>query len=129
MMDFISVPIIVGIVTLGIYKLFELFVRRKERLVMLEKGANPAQSNFPELSDFSSKKFGTLKLACLLLGVGMGLLLGFFINIGLSHSIQMLSESNWYIKETRGIIYGASVLFFGGLGLLIAFLLEQRYNK
>ena len=31
MMDFIMVPLIVGIVCAGIYGLFELFVRKKER--------------------------------------------------------------------------------------------------
>ena len=29
MLDFISIPLVVGIVTLGIYKLFELFARKK----------------------------------------------------------------------------------------------------
>ena len=31
MMDFISVPLVVGIVCAGIYGLFELFVRKRER--------------------------------------------------------------------------------------------------
>ena len=37
MMDFILVPLVVGIITLGIYKLFELFVCKKERIIMIEK--------------------------------------------------------------------------------------------
>ena len=37
MMDFITVPLIFGIVTYGIYKLFELFVCKKERLIIIEK--------------------------------------------------------------------------------------------
>ena len=36
-MDFIMVPLIVGIVCAGIYGLFELFVRKKERLAIIEK--------------------------------------------------------------------------------------------
>ena len=32
MLDFIIPPLIVGFITLGIYKLFELFVCKKERL-------------------------------------------------------------------------------------------------
>ena len=31
MMDFITIPLTFGIVTYGIYKLFELFVCKKER--------------------------------------------------------------------------------------------------
>ena len=37
MLDFIMVPAVVGIITLGIYKLFELFVRKKERLIIIDK--------------------------------------------------------------------------------------------
>lgn len=37
MMDFIMVPLTTGIVFAAIYGLFELFVRRKERLAIIEK--------------------------------------------------------------------------------------------
>ena len=37
MLDFITLPLIVGIITLGIYRLFELMIRRKERLKIIEK--------------------------------------------------------------------------------------------
>ena len=36
-MDFITAPLIVGIITLGIYKLFELFACRRERITLIEK--------------------------------------------------------------------------------------------
>lgn len=35
-MDFITAPLIVGIITLGIYKLFELFACRRERTRLLK---------------------------------------------------------------------------------------------
>ena len=37
MLDFLMVPLVVGIICAGIYGLFELFVRRKERLAIIEK--------------------------------------------------------------------------------------------
>ena len=40
MMDFITIPLVVGTITLGIYKLFELFVCKKERITMIEKLAD-----------------------------------------------------------------------------------------
>ncbi|KAA6345536.1 hypothetical protein EZS27_006894 [termite gut metagenome] len=40
MMDFIMVPLIVSIITLGIHKLFEWFVCKRERLSILEKSGN-----------------------------------------------------------------------------------------
>ena len=35
MMDFIMVPAVMTIITLGIYKLFELFVCKKERIMLI----------------------------------------------------------------------------------------------
>jgi hypothetical protein len=133
MMDFISLPVIVGIITLGIYKLFELFARRKERLNIIEKmdnnfncNAELLQKNYltPSTSDSA---YSTLKVACLLLAVGLGLLVGFFIVLYGINDIML--QDSFAAKETKSIIYGASVLFFGGLGLLIAFIMEQRYEK
>lgn len=125
-MEFISIPVVVGIITLGIYRLFELYVRRKERILMLEKGILADTTFRPQIPEFSNKSFGTLKLACLLLGVGVGLLVGFFINMGVSHQIMTMNTNPWQMQETSGIIYGASVMLFGGLGLLLAFFVEQK---
>jgi hypothetical protein len=126
MMEFISIPIVVGIITLGIYRLFELFVRRKERILMLEKGIVTPTSFSPQMPEFSPSGFGTLKLACLLLGVGFGLLVGFFINMAVSQQIVLMNSNSWQMQETNGIIYGASIMLFGGLGLLLAFFTEQK---
>ncbi len=131
-MDFITIPLVVGMVTLGIYKLFELFVCRKERLTMIEKiGSTFDASMIQNKFSFPEKKlpvFGTLKIACLLLGVGLGLLTGFTLTelLGLN---QPGINDDWHMRNTIGIIYGASVLLFGGLGLLIAFILEMKYSK
>lgn len=134
MMDFITIPLVVGMVALGIYKLFELFVRKKERLMMIEKaGENVDPSLFQNLfsepirirSKFSS---GTLKAGCLLVGVGLGLLVGFLITTYMIPDYN-LGERNHGIRETAGVVYGASVLLFGGVSLLIAFMLEMKYAK
>ena len=130
-MDFITIPLVVGMVTLGIYKLFELFVCRKERLTMIEKiGSTFDASMIQNKFSFPEKKspvFGTLKIACLLLGVGLGLLAGFTLTESLGLNQPGIND-DWHMRNTIGIIYGASVLLFGGLGLLVAFLLEMKYS-
>lgn len=133
MLDFIMAPLIVGIITLGIYKLFELFVCRKERLTMIEKigstiDASMVQNKFA-FSEKNQPVFGTLKIACLLLGIGLGLLLGFIISQSLGMNELLNINDNWHLQQTIGVIYGSSVLVFGGLGLLVAFFLEMRYSK
>jgi len=132
MMDFISIPLVVGIITLGIYRLFDLFVRKKERLAIIEKIGEKFDSSmienkfsFPFNLKFENVgTFGTLKVACLLFGIGLGLLIGFFI-------CQEFVYGHWFqnFKEISGIVYGACLLLFGGLGLLIAFLIEMKYRK
>lgn len=133
MMEFISIPVVVGIITLGIYKLFELFVKKKERLLIIEKAGDKLDAsvlydeNSLPIKTFSRFSSGTLKAGCLLIGIGLGLLLGFFITVvGIP---QYIGANNNQMQEIVGVVYGASVLLFGGLGLLSAFLLEMNYAK
>lgn len=126
------VPTIIGTICAGIYGLFELFVRRKERLAIIEKISDKL-----EASNFDGKlvlpsytrgfSFSSLKLGCLLAGIGLGLLVGFIININLSS--YPIYNDNWFRHEVAGIAYGASVLLFGGVGLIIAFLVEMKIGK
>lgn len=125
MMNFIMIPLIIGIICAGIYGLFELFVRKKERLAIIEKigdkldpSAFDAKIGLPRLS--TNFSFSSLKAGCLLVGVGLGILFGFFLSI--------VSDANGDY-EMRSAVYGASVLLFGGLGLITAFVLELKLSK
>ena len=67
MMDFIMVPTIMAIITLGIYKLFELFVCKKERLMLIEKMGDkyvPDAACMPKLyGNFSFSAFTSSRLS------------------------------------------------------------------
>jgi len=135
-MDFISIPLVIGIITIGVYKLFELFVRKKERLSIIEKiGDKFDPSMIENKFSFPDKQtggstFGTLKIASLLLGVGLGLLIGFFISYYYYGGMNVFENDAYYrVREMVGVIYGASVLLFGGLGLMISFIVEIKYLK
>ncbi len=142
-MDFITIPLVVGMITLGIYKLFELFVRKRERLTLIEKMSDKIEvatieNQFTFPAQTSIKPFGSLKAGCLLIGIGLGLMVGFFISMFAFGNYSLLSVSfipgaiDWdkvnQVKEMVGIVYGASVFIFGGIGLLVAFLLEMKYT-
>jgi hypothetical protein len=134
MMDFITIPLVVGIITLGIYRLFDLFVRKKERLAIIEKISEKFDASMIEnkfsfpIKTSGNSIFSTLKVACLLLGVGLGLLVGYFICLNsIAGYSSMDLHNNAY--EISGVVYGASVLLFGGLGLLVAFVIEMKYVK
>ncbi|WP_085537535.1 DUF6249 domain-containing protein [Massilibacteroides vaginae] len=133
MMDFISVPLTCAIVFAAIYGVFELFVRRKERLAIIEKlsekidtSAIEGKIRFPGFVNNIS--FSALKAGALLAGVGLGLLVGFFINLGMLQSDAYVNE-HWFRHDMAGVAYGASVLLFGGIGLIIAFVLEMKITK
>lgn len=135
MMDFIMVPLIMGIITLGIYKLFELFVCRRERMAIIEKlsdkiaGADlNGKFSLPDYSH-SRSSFGALKGGCLMLGIGLGLLIGFIICAVSIPRYVFMEDISWNVRQMTSIIYGASVLLFGGAGLITAFLIENKISK
>lgn len=133
MMDFLMAPLIVGICVAGVYGLFELFVRRKERLAIIEKIGDKLDASAFEgkmgLPSYISKfSFSGLKAGCLMAGIGLGLLVGFIINASLV-SNSSLYGNDWFRGEVAGTAYGASVLLFGGIGLLIAFVIELKLSK
>ncbi len=137
MMDFITVPLVTGIVFAAIYALFELFVRRKERLMIIEKLSDRLEASVVDnkffMPTYAGKRisFNALRIGCLLVGFGLGLLIGTYLAISIADSagVSVATANNWdgwFHGEFVGVIYGASVLLFGGIGLLAAFLIEMR---
>ena len=114
-MDFITAPLIVGIITLGIYKLFELFACRRERITLIEKlGEKMSQTDLELngkicLPDFNRPQlsFGALKGGCLLLGVGLGLLVGFILSYVSFSPYDLDRLDRGYTREMVGVIYGS----------------------
>ena len=121
------VPAVVGIITLGIYKLFELFVRKKERLTIIDKiGDKLTPDILSGKIDFSTYipklSSSALKFGCLFMGLGIGILVAFAVHYNFADFV----ENAYYL---RSAVYGSCVLIFGGLGLLIAFIVELKVSK
>ena len=68
-----------------------------------------------------------LKFGCLLLGMGLGLLTGYMICV--TTVPDYFTERNWHMSELTSLIYGANVLLFGGLGLVVAFIVELKISQ
>ena len=135
MVEAIMVPAVCGMFIFGFLKLFELFVCKKERLLIIEKMGEKFtpdmlehKINFSSIGKFSSS---ALKLGCLLMGLGLGLLIGYLICSTTLEGYTNMGDVrlNYNMRETISIIYGACILLFGGLGLLTAFLIELKINK
>ncbi|MDR2775463.1 MAG: hypothetical protein LBC19_12130 [Tannerella sp.] len=136
-MYFITTPLITGIIFYFTYMVFELFVRRKERLLLLEKMGQNLTPPDPSilrnhlsslLPSFPKKSFTGLRTGCLLLGLGLGLFVGLIICVNLSY-IDRIGQNHWERDTFYSIAYGSSVLFFGGLGLIISYIIESKSAK
>jgi len=82
--------------------------RNRERMAMIEKGVDPKEF----LSAGKVNTYGILKWALLLVGVGLGLFIG-----NLFQAYTQLDEEAAYF---------ASALLFGGLGLVLAFVITKK---
>lgn len=133
-MNFIMVPLVTGIVTLGIYKFFELLICRRERREIIGKLEPGSLIDYLKLVPMGLRTgatirtasetapgipTGALKAGCLLLGLGAGLLFGFMLT--------RITEIQSY--DTRSAVYGGSVLVFGGLGLIVSFIVERALSR
>jgi len=133
-MDFIQAPLTFGIVCYFIYMTFELFVRKQERLNLIEKmgqsltpiDSSALKSQFSSLLPaFQRQSFTSLRIGCLLAGLGLGLLVGllFALKIRFTYGID---NRGWEHRDFYAVAYGSSLLLFGGLGLLISYFIESR---
>ncbi len=102
------IPIVFFLVTFGIVYV-AVTAKNRERMAMIEKGMKPGES--------SGKKNTGLLLKWSLLVVGLGV--GFFI--------ANLLETYTILEEEPA--YFGSVLLFGGLGLLVAYLILNRSER
>ena len=102
------VPIgVVGIVFYFTYKMIELPSRRREREMMIERMGR-TNGTVPNLlsTDLPKRSFSGLRLGCLLIGVGLGLLVGLIINTALAHGGYSMnngprSNSSRWLTERR----------------------------
>lgn len=125
-------PILVtAVVFLGIYKILELFVRRQERMKLIDKitelpadriaDLNFLRNNDRPLFTFGQdgSRFTSLRWGAMVLGLGLGLIVApcvpdwFFIE-------------KWHDRVT---MQSGCVLLFCGLALLISFVLEYKMRR
>ena len=103
----VMVPII-GSIGLFITIIYIRKFQNLERMAIIDKGLNP------EIFKKESSSAGTLRAALLLMGAGTGLLFGYFL------------DRAWDMEE---VAYFSMLFIFGGLGLGIAYIIEEKKAK
>lgn len=103
----ILIPLVVFGAIFGVFYVY-ISARNRERMAMIEKGVDP--------KDFQTRNkismYAVLKWAMLLVGVGFGLFIGSVLE-----AYTSISEEPAYI---------GSALFFGGIGLAVAFFVQKK---
>ena len=118
---------IFGIVFFGVYKLTELFVRRRERQMLIEKiekldsaSVDLLHQNFGRRDDSSA--YWSLRIGAALVGLGFG--------IGLSLlAIRFYPRPDYLQWEVFAYLQSFGLLMGAGLGLLTAFIIERKLKQ
>ena len=121
----------------GVYRIFELYARRKERMAIIEKLGEQmklSDTNVNLTLPFFQQPQGNwaLKISLLLIGVGIGLLVGYgfeFAATGGNLAVYAYGGNNWNFQSKISVVYFASVAIFGGIGLLAAYFIEQKHKS
>ncbi len=134
MISDLTPALVLAVIGLTMYKIVELFARRKERLELIQKLSGNNTNLNANLSFNNSNPFSSLKIGLLLVGVGLGCLIGIIIQTtctdSLSFQFDKLNEGvRENIDELVGTIYFACISTFGGIGLVTAYLIERKDRK
>lgn len=128
-MDWITAPLVCAIIFGCIYKVVELFVHKRERLMVINKLTEISNVDFKGINLYSSgNKFTGLRIGWLLLGIGFGFLFGFLINMMATYGQYANDFDNvWrYHNIVGGIVYVACICICGGIGLLMSYKAERK---
>lgn len=124
-MDITQVAV-VAIIFGSIYKVIELFVRRRERIMLIDK-INPEDINRVDfnklMNGFSgaNSRFVALRWGLFAIGLGLGFMVSTIVN-----SLSPVIFETWAMRQSVNV---GCILVFGGLGLVAAFFIEMKIRK
>jgi hypothetical protein len=123
--------IITGIVFFSFYKIIELFVRLRERRLMIDKMSQVSpetlQTNINSLQtvqkdNFQRNQFVPLRLGAAAIGIGVGLLIGVIIKG------NMLQLDIYRYQDTESALIATTALC-AGIALIIVYFIERKVYK
>ncbi len=94
----------------GIYYMYYT-TRNRERLALIDKGADASVFKIPRDSVESRRFFHPLKVGLFMVGLGIGVAAGYFVG---------------QLGMHLGASYPSMIFIFGGLGLLVYYLIMPK---
>lgn len=135
MFQFLTPAVIFIPICLCVYKVFELFVKRKERMLFLEKMIDKmdtvngnVQSSFNVDINKKSNPFITIRWAAGLLFFGLGLIIAHLFCL-FSNAEYASGDRNVFYSNFVSIVYMGCVSVMMGFGFLVSFFIEMKYSK
>lgn len=135
-MAWIVSPLVVLIIFGTIYKVFELFLRRGERMKILDKieeikdvNLSGLDLNLPSFNSHIRGRFTALRGGLLALGVGLGLLIGQILALVVQSTLLSQETDKWISFNCSSVIMASCVCLFGGLALVISYCMEQKKER
>lgn len=110
-MDVAIVGVFIPIVAIIAISILVIYLRKfenEERMSMIDKGMNPADMKIVRNTSWP------LRFALLLVGVGTGLLVGYFLD----STTQM-----------NDVAYFSMIFMWGGIGLGVSYVIEEKKNN
>ena len=92
-----------------------VYLYKRERMAMIERGMDPRQNNISWMQPRPMQNY--LGVGLLMMGAGFGLFLAYVLD-----SFVLIQKTN----SDNPAIYFSLITFFGGLGLLISHLIEKK---
>ena len=124
--------IIIPVIFYFTYKFLETLIRRKERMMLIEKLDIPTLQTLPSLNStvnaldyMPNKRFSNLRAGLLVAGIGFGLMVAWALAAG----FYVPGTKSWDYRRMFDVVYLAAPALFGGIGLLISYLIEQKVRK
>lgn len=110
MVEEILIPIAFFAVVFGIVYII-VAARNKERMALIQQGANPELFR----NKFSFNQYNLFKWGLFLVGIAIGIIAGNILEVNLG-----LNEE---------VAYSSMILMFGGIALIVAYLLHKKLHK
>lgn len=141
-MSWLSEVLVIFIVCGCIYLVLELFVRRGERKMLIEKIQEigsidinrilvPYFPCFGRRAPSPNRSYLGLRIGVVCLFLGLGVFAGWGLELGVHYYIGGGAWEEYTAGYSRfaATIYPATFFFFGGLGFLVAAIAERRLRK
>jgi hypothetical protein len=124
--------IIVPTVMYFTYKFLESLIRRKERMMIIEKlefsnlQTLPLEANLNVLDYMPNKRFSSLRTGVLIAGIGLGLIVAWVLAITLYPTLASNGDKYRMYRDMFNTIYLAAPALFGGIGLIVSYVIERK---